>query len=608
MTVDATRIKALLRGLPIFDSIAHETLEEIAKTVKLRRVATGETLIEQDNQADTLYLVASGRFRVARDGQTIATVGVGEPIGELAFFSGGRRTASVSALRDSEVLSLTREGFDTVAKHHAALPQAILATVSARLAAVTAKLPVLSPMAGLVVSIGPVVGGEPLPASLVDGFIQSAEKTDHLNIHTADTAPVSDGPDALGEWFARLERAGGRHILLVCDPEATPDWARFAETRSDSRFYVARLGASPLAPRPETPAREPRDHLVLWRPTRATPITGTTDWLSGRDLAMHHHLALDDPEDFARLLRFASDRAIGLVLAGGGAFGTAHVGAFRALSEAGIPVDCIGGTSVGAAMAAAIAQALPPEEIMRRCNEIFVTSRAMNRLNVPLYSVLDHRIFDAQLAKHFGDGLIEDLAMPFFAVSSNLSRNDIHVHRAGQLWRAVRASGSIPALLPPVLTDEGDVLIDGGLLDNVPLDAMRLTKSGPNIVFDFNHGNNWRVQADYDALPGRMGALRGFLFKRSRKNRFPRIPSILSRSMIINSRREAGRMALGRDVLFRLPTAPRASFLDWTKGQQNYEIGYRALTQALADTDPRADPDTRLREAALNMAGSVATV
>lgn len=255
---------------------------------------------------------------------------------------------------------------------------------------------------------------------------------------------------------------------------------------------------------------------------------------------------------------------MGVVLAGGGAFGTAHVGALRAMSEAGIPVDYIGGTSFGAAMAAAIAQALPAEEIMRRCNEIFVTSRAMNRLNVPLYSVLDHRIFDAQLAKHFGDGLIEDLAMPFFAVSSNLSRNDIHVHRSGPLWKAVRSSGSIPALLPPILTGEGEVLIDGGLLENVPLETMRQVKSGPNIVFDFNNGSNWQVQADYDALPGRLGALRGFLFKRNRKNRFPRIPSILSRSMIINSRRETGRMDMGRDILVKLPTAPRANFPDWT--------------------------------------------
>ncbi|MFB9148298.1 patatin-like phospholipase family protein [Roseovarius ramblicola] len=602
MTVDKTRIKTMLAGLPVFDGLEAETLDEIARGVSLQHVPTGETLIEQDSRADTLYLVASGRFRVARDGQAIATVGVGEPLGELAFFSGGRRTARVTALRESEVLGLTREGFDAVAQHHPGLPQAILATVAARLAAVTAKAPALSPMAGLVVSIGPVAGGDPLPEPLVEGLLRSADELGHLNIHTAETAPVSAGADALAEWFAPLERAGERHILLVRDPQATPDWAHFAETRSDSRFRVGRLGATPPAPQPDTLVVEPRDHLVLWRPTAATPISGTVDWLSGRDIEMHHHLALDAPGDFARILRFASDRALGVVLAGGGAFGTAHVGALQAMSEAGVPVDYIGGTSVGAAMAAAIARALPAEEIMRRCNEIFVTSRAMNRLNVPLYSVLDHRIFDTQLAKHFGEGLIEDLALPFFAVSSNLSRNDIHVHRFGQLWKAVRSSGSIPALLPPMLTDEGEVLIDGGLLENVPLETMRRLKSGANVVFDFRLGSTWRVEADYDALPGRLGALRGFLLKGSRKNRYPRIPSILSRSMIINSRREAGRMDMGRDILVQLPTAPRANFLDWTKGQQNYEIGHRTLATALSETDPGAAPDARMREAARRMA------
>jgi hypothetical protein len=130
---------------------------------------------------------------------------------------------------------------------------------------------------------------------------------------------------------------------------------------------------------------------------------------------------------------------------------------------------------------------------------------------------------------------------------------------------------------------------------------MRRVKAGPNVVFDFNHGSGWRVQADYDALPGRLGALRGFLFKRSRKMRFPRIPSILSRAMIINSRREAGRRDMGRDILVRLPTAPRANFLDWTKGQQNYEIGHRAMAAALAGTDAGAVPDVRMREAARAM-------
>src|SRR6056297_1765545 len=239
MIVDKKRIKDLLTGLSVFDGLDPETLDEIALTVSLRRVPTGETLIEQDSRAESLYLVASGRFRVARDGQAIATVGVGEPLGELSFFSGGRRTASVSALRDSEVLSLTREGFEAVARHHAALPQAILATVSARLAAVTAKAPVLSPMAGLVVSVGPVAGGEPLPELLVDGLLRSAEKMDHLNVHTADTAPVSAGPDALAEWFAPLERAGERHILLVRDPQAEPDWARFAKTAVTAGFGKA---------------------------------------------------------------------------------------------------------------------------------------------------------------------------------------------------------------------------------------------------------------------------------------------------------------------------------------------------------------------------------
>jgi len=587
-----------LRRISSLQGLDDDALALIARTASIRSLASGERLIRQGDVAETLYLVLTGRFRVVTEGATIATIGPGEPIGELAFFAGGRRTADVLAMRDSSVLELDRARYDTLVAAHPALASNILATVSARLAALTARAAPLPPQAGRVVTLVGAGDGA-LPEALVEGLAGAARRHGGIALHDGRAAPVEAGPAALAEWMRGLETAGGQHLLVIREADASPVWAAFAAGSGDSLILAGALDR-PVPPRPgsiEARARgveyRPVQQLLLWRAHAAQPIRGTPDWLAGREAALHHHLALDRPGDFDRLIRFCCDEARGLVLSGGGAFGTAHLGAFKAMQEAGIAIDFIGGTSVGAAMAAAIARGLDIDEIMRRCNDIFVANKAMGRLTAPLYSVLNHRVFDEQLERHYGSDPVEDMPLNLFAVASSLSRNAPHVIRSGPLWRAVRASGSIPALLPPVLTDDGEVLIDGGLFDNLPLRVMRRLKAGPNIALDFEQGRDWRVKADYGALPRPLRAAAGLVLGRIarpvRARRFPRIASVLSRAMTMNSRRLIAETDFGRDVLIELPVRNGASFLDWTRGQDHFHHAHRLLAEALAGAD-RAPP------------------
>jgi NTE family protein len=587
--VDALELAPSLQGLD------RSALALIAETASIRSHDSGEMLIRKGDPAHTLYLVLTGRFRVVNEGATIATIGPGEPIGELAFFAGGCRTADVVAMRDSTVLELDRQGYDALIAAYPALAATILATVSARLAAVTARAAALPPQAGRVVTLVGA-GADPLPQALIDGLQAGAARHGGLYLHDGSSAPVDAGPGALAEWMRALEASGGRHLLVVRNADAHTVWAAFAVGSADSLIVAGPLGR-PVAPRSGGIEARIRDathrpvlQLVLWRDRADHPIRGTPAWLAGRDVALHHHLALDRPADFDRLVRFCCDQARGLVLAGGGAFGTAHLGAYKALQEAGIAIDFIGGTSVGAAMAAALASGLDIDEIMHRCDDIFVANKAMGRLTAPLYSVLNHRVFDDQLERHFGADPVEDMQLNYFAVASSLSRNAPHVIRSGPLWRAVRASGSIPALLPPVLTDDGEVLIDGGLFDNLPLQVMRQLKSGPNIAMDFPVGKDWRIDADYAALPRPFRAAAGLILGRiarpARARRFPRIASVLSRAMTMNSRRLIAETDLGHDVLIELPVRNGASFLDWTRGQDHYLHANRLLSQALTQAEP----------------------
>lgn len=589
-----------LRHVAVFARVEQAILAEIASTAKLREVPSGAVLIRQGDRAEALYLVVSGRFRVSNAGVAIAMIGPGAPIGELAFFAGGTRTADVTAMRDSLVMELDRAGYDSVVRAHPELASEILSAVSARLAAVTARAAPLPPQAGRVVMLVGIADGT-LPAPLVEGVRAAAERRGDVTVVEAGDAPVSRGRAGLAEWLREHEARMGRVILVVRDPAAEPDWATFVAGACDSQFMVGPLSEA----RPPLPGsfearvlaveHGPGRQLVLWRERATAEISGTPAWLAGRNIALHHHLALDSAEDFQRLLRFMCDDARGLVLSGGGAFGTAHLGAFKALREAGVAIDFIGGTSVGAAMAAALASGLDPDEIMRRCDEIFVTSKAMGRYTAPLYSVLNHRVFDEQLAKHYGSAPVEDLPVNLFAVASSLSDNDIRVIRTGPVWKAVRASGSIPALLPPVIGEGGEVLIDGGLFDNLPLGVMRRLKAGPNIAMDFGLGRGWRVEADYDALPGPFAAALGLVLGRrgrpARLGRFPRIAPVLSRAMTMNSRRRIAETDFGADILLDLPVDPKANFLDWRRGGAHYATAHRELAAALARARATEAPD-----------------
>ena len=327
-----------------------------------------------------------------------------------------------------------------------------------------------------------------------------------------------DGPEAT-EALNALER---RHdtVLYIADPDLTP-WSRKAVRQADLAILIGHhAGAPTITPLEQfaasvlTPAQT---RLLLLHPVRGA-VSGTSRWLAGRHVVMHHHMA--GPDDAARLVRFVRGTALGLVAGGGGAFCVAHVGLYKALIEAGYGFDILGGTSGGSAMAAAFAMGSSPDEIDAAIAEMFVRQKAMRRYTWPRYGLIDHTHYDAQLAALCGGRAIEDLWVPFFSVSTNLSENRLHLHRSGLLWHAVRASSSIPALLPPFYTAEGDMLVDGGLIDNVPIQVMHDIKTGPNVVLSLEAPKLARYAVDYAKLPSRSALVRS-LANPLRRGRLP---------------------------------------------------------------------------------------
>lgn len=607
----------LLMRVPAFGGISRKTASAIAAKTQHRRVSRGTRLIAAGEKADTLYIVLRGRFTVIGKGGPIAEIPAGEPVGELAFFAGGERTADVVAARDSEVLCLSKRAWRELAASIPGLSESILASVAGRLARNTQTSRKLRPRTGRIVGL--FAGGSArLPSALISGLGEALKRSAPGKwqfVTSADAPPGTRSQAAFATWLDELESAstrveGSRIMLIIDDSEADHPFTRAASAHCDTAILAMPLGAekrdhapSALEERILATTQPANIHLVFWREAKDDPIRGAAALLEHRGNCLHHHLGLDSRDDFERLARFLEGTAFGAVFCGGGAFGTAHLGAVKALKEAGHNIDMLGGTSVGAAMAGALAMGLEPDRIMDLCDEMFVTSKAMGKLNIPLYSVIDHRRFDAQMQKHYGAWKVEDLPTHFFSVTTSLTYNDIKVIRSGDLWRAVRASSSIPAVFPPLLGEDGEVMIDGALIDNVPIGVMRDIKRGSNLILNFRQREPWLVKADYHQLPTRFALLARIVRgKRGRKQRFPSIFSILSRTMVVNSRKLLRELPMEDDILLEIPALKGMGFLEWRRGRRQFEVAYRAMAEALEEADKAGlDPISQLRTASAQL-------
>jgi len=576
--------KASLPAVGIFSGLDAATREALASEVGTRSLKRGDVLVRQGDSADALYIVLSGRFSVTQEGRRdpITEIGPEQPIGEIAFLTGGPRTATVTAMRDSLVLRLGRTEFDQLSAKYQCIWRTLTSALAERLTATTAfesAAPDPRPRTITIIRAGRAPVPERFIAVLSSVFagetktllLDAAKAKELLPKDVAlDSAEATQALNALESEYD--------YVIFLADTEMTP-WSQKAIRHADLLLAVGTHASDPTPNALEKLAAEFLDgdarRLVLLHP-RHKEITGTARWLRGRDVAMHHHVALDTRQDVERLFRFINGTALGLIACGGGALCAAHVGLYKAMIESGLKFDIMGGTSAGAAMVGAFAMGKHPDDIDRGTHDIFISNRAMQRYTWPRYSLLDHHHYDQQLSRYFAGTNIEDLWTPYFAVSTNLSSYELHLHCRGDLFSAIRASGSIPVLLPPVYTAEGEMLVDGCLLDNVPVRTMQELKSGPNVVVSFHMPELERFDVDYESLPSRAELVRMSLTPMGRKKLppAPGLTTVLMRSLMAN-RLDFNRQMKPGDLLMVPPIPAKMGILDWHRHTELVEDTYR---------------------------------
>jgi len=587
-----------LRLPSLFSTLDAERRDLLIRSMRRRDLTRGEILVSEGDPSGSLFVVLHGAFEVHRADNPvpIAEIRSGELIGEIGFLAGTARTATVKALRDASVLELDRASYDRITHEAPQILGSIMAALALRLANTSARLPQVRALARARTVTVVANDVEPLPPVFWTSLRQALGS---LGAVVVDNAMIESrfgtaSPDEqrVTEWLNGLEQQAGT-IVYFGSPGLT-DWTMKAIRQADL-VLIAVQGDTPPASLTDVERfvadiHEPAARrLVRLHDSRVEVTSGTARWLDRLEVFMHHHVALQDDLDFRSLARFVTGRAIGLIAGGGGGFGPAHVGVFRAFSEIGVEFDIFGGTSVGAAMLAGFCRRVDADRLDLGTHRIFVTSRSFKRPTWPRYALLDHKAFDAALQFEYGQTtLIEDCWRPFFAAATNLSTQRLDLIRRGEVWRAVRASSAIPGLLPPVYTKDGMMLVDGGLMDNAPVGPMRDLKIGPNVVVHFGKRGTQLFKVDYDALPGRGKLIADMLNPFARLPRAPSATSVLWRSLLAHQRYD---MALDpQDMELCPPGVPGTTVVDFSNHNKVYMAGYEWTKAQLAKRSVQGDP------------------
>ena len=568
-------------------------------------VAGGQTLMEQGAPGDSMYLSISGRLRAYVNDEEgvprmVREMGRGQVIGEMSLYTDEPRSASVVAIRDSVLVRLDKAHFAELLASSSTVSMALTRQIIRRLQTQGTRNPVPLPVT---ITLLPVSAGvdargfaDKLAAQLAGKgrvtVLDAAALDAALGEPGAASGTAADA--ALNRRISmQLDNIEAEHefVLLLADDRPNA-WTRRCCRHGDELLMLADATQAPalhpnevdwLAQRP--PRAEAAEILVLLHPAETRCPRGTGTWLARRPVTEHVHIRPALERDMARLARIESRSAVGLVLAGGGARGFAHLGVYKALQERGIEVDFVGGTSIGAVMAALVAADQPMDRTHAIARRAFSINPTGDINWLPLISLIGgrrlRRILDQSVTELLGFAAdIEDLWKNYYCIAANYSHAREQPLRSGPLQKALLASTAIPGALPPVVLD-GDLLCDGGTFNNFPVDLMRNVRGvGTVIGVDLNTKKPRRLE--FDEVPGTWALLRDRLRPRARRRfKLPSLASYLMNVTILYSMSRQRHAQLQTDLYFN-PPLDRVGLLEWKRFDHIVEQGYAHALEVLA--------------------------
>lgn len=576
-------IAALLDQTRLFTGLPPEVLADFARHVQRRVVHTGQALFSEGDPVAALYVVVTGRLRAyARQGseeRALGEIGARETLGEIAILADQRHTATTRAVRDSVLLRIAREDLlPLLARHPGALMQLSQVVVGRLLERLRRRDPgPPGPRSFAVIPGHPDAPHRSLAQQLRRALavfgptqrINAAEVDGRFGAGFAQTRfDDAEHNPQLMHWLNDLELQSS-YVVYEADAEPCP-WSRRCMRQAD-RILIAVSGdaggpaATPMLRLLADTNVEAPIAVVLKLRQQPASNTDPLGWRAAAGAGTHYFARSGHPQDVDRLARQLIGRGLGLVLGGGGARGFAHLGLLQAIEDVGLPVDVIGGASMGAFIAGLYAEGRPVDEIVDVLRETFVRHNFLNDYTVPRVALIRARKFRRRLHEVFGDQRIEHLMLPYFCVSTSLTLGRTLIHDDGPLETWVATSMAVPGIAPPMVW-HNQLLADGALTNGVPTDIMRALGRGPVIACDVSDS----VALD---APGIEGPDPEAMFHWSARSARPNLFDILLRSSQLTSDAYTLARAAEADCYIRMPVGGVGLF-DWRSLDQLMRTAY----------------------------------
>ncbi|KAI0219548.1 Neuropathy target esterase [Lamellibrachia satsuma] len=498
------------------------------------QIEAGRALFRQGERADCIYIILNGRLRsvVTLEGgkkEMVGEYGRGELVGLVEVITQTERATTMMAVRDTELAQIPDGLLNLIKRLHPQvvtrlirlLGHKILGSLKNRpnppaIYSALSEHPNQEPRPAVAnlntVALLPI---NDVPLSNFTFELQHAlSGIDSTLILTSEVIQDKLGTSALdmmneyrlSSWLCQQEDIH-RMVLYQCDNRLTP-WTQRCIRQADCLLVVALADTKPtvgqLEKQVENVAMRAQKELVLLHQEGGPLPNNTIEWLNLRGwCSSHHHIrcphrmfrkratgktaktyrklsetSVDRLSDFSRLARFLTGTSVGLVLGGGGARGLSHVGLIRAMCEAGIPIDMVCGTSIGSLIGALWAEERNLTTFTQRGREWAMGMSSLWKklldLTYPVTSMFSGSEFNRSIQMVFKDRQIEDLLIPYFCITTDITSSKMRVHTSGSVWRYVRASMSLSGYLPPLCDPiDGHLLLDGGYVNNLPADVMK---------------------------------------------------------------------------------------------------------------------------------------
>jgi predicted acylesterase/phospholipase RssA/CRP-like cAMP-binding protein len=575
-----------LRASSVFRNLDGPMLRAIADAATILLVTAGEAVITEGDRGDDAFVIVAGRLDVlTANGDDppiiINNLGPGDVVGEMALITDEPRSATVRARRDSALVRIPADEFRSIVLDHPDVLLDVTRTVMDRLNR-------------------SIHGERPERSTRVIGIVPAGTSPAHREFagdfasvfagHAVEVVAVDDARAALGgsptrgevaQYLHRIEDAND--IVILVGDEGDAEWTTLCHRQSDVTLLVgSAVGLGSLGPAEGGVASEnggpSQSHLVLVHGSDRP--RNTEQALRVRSTVRHHHVRSGSFDDTARVARIVRGDSVGIVFGGGGARGFAHLGVLKAFLEAGVPIDHVGGASIGSSVAAGYAMGWDWDRIVELARWVTFERGRIVDSTLPAVALGRGRRLTSGMRESYGDTDIRDLWTDFFCVSSDLTDGAVHPHRSGPVWSAVRASVAIPGVLPPMRSAEGHVLVDGGILDNVPTSSMRALNEPRTVI-----AVDLRAPT---ALPSRDlpadGDLSGWKVARHRwlpwreRLEVPGIMETLIAASTVSGRPESG----DADVVIH-PDVERFGFMDFASWEGLIEAGYREGVRAVEE-------------------------